>query len=71
MEGKIGAEGSYKLEVQGGNLLVSVKQDGTDGKAALELSFEIEKVLKEIAAKTENKWDDSLVNYLVALLKIA
>ncbi len=68
LEGKLGAEGSYKVEFIGGNIVIMAKTEGAQGAADLTVSFALSEMLKEIAAKSDNKWDDALVEFLMKQL---
>jgi len=64
-EGKIGAEGSYKVEVIGGEVVMMINYDGQQGDAGLTVKVALAEILREVAAKTDNKWDDALVEFLL------
>ena len=64
-EGKIGDEGSYKVELIGGDVVVMINYDGKQGEAGLTLSVALAQILREVASKSDNKWDDALVEFLL------
>jgi hypothetical protein len=68
LAGPIGAEGSYQVDIVDGVVKVKVLQDGANGKANLELELKLADLLREVALKTDNKWDDALVEYLIRML---
>jgi hypothetical protein len=65
LEGKLGAEGSYKVEFIGGNIVVMAQTQGAHGAADLTISLALSEMLKEVASKSDNKWDDALVEFLL------
>lgn len=68
ISGKLGAEGSYDVGYENGVLKVSIKQSGSDGNANAGFDLKVLDLLKVVAAHSDNKWDDVLVDYLGKLL---
>ena len=69
VEGKIGSGGSYSLDVQG-NGICKAEMTYSEGalKGGASIEFDVVVVLEKLAAKSENKIDDSLVAMIKAAL---
>lgn len=70
MQGQLGPEVSYDIKYDAGKLILSIKDDGKDASVSLGSEIKLVDILKEIAAHTDNKWDDALVEYLAKLLPL-
>lgn len=73
LEGKIGEVGSYSVDVDKNGLvklevLASKELEGIKLNSANSAEISIFVLLEKVAAKTEAKWDDSVVAQLKAIL---
>lgn len=75
VEGKIGDEGSYFMDVDAkGNVVIEAAYTkavaGAEVKASLQAKASIFTIAEEIAKKTETQWDDKAIAGLKSILGI-
>ena len=67
--GQIGAEGSWEIDLTGGNVILSSKYQGTSGGAELKANIDVGFLLDELAKKIPGQIDDAILGLLKAALK--
>ncbi len=71
VDGKIGAVGDYDLELKDGAVVFVVKAGHSGASMKVELGFGPEVLLRKLAALSETKIDDAIVEMIVQGLKQA
>lgn len=66
---ELGPEGRIVVDSEGGKLVLMVEYKGADGAIMLKGEVGIGEILKGLAAKSDNKIDDKLAEYVGKFLE--
>ena len=68
VEGQIGPESKYDVDLEKGKIVVKLDYAGEQAKAGIYLEVDLMDLLRKGALKTDNKLDDKAVEMIGALL---
>lgn len=68
IEGLIGSEGKYNVDLVDGKVVVDVSYEGNQGSAGFYIKLDLIGLMEMAAKKTDNKIDDALVAMLRGML---
>lgn len=68
VDGKIGAEAEYNVDLVEGKIVIEVDYKGKQLETGLFLRLSLVQLLREAAKKTDNKLDDKLVDMIEAVM---